>query len=194
MVEIKRKPIIGVMGSHEREQNDLAEPIGTLIADMDYHLLTGAGGGVMTSVARAFTAKEERVGNSIGVVPTMDYDGSFIPREMYPNPYIELPIITPLGVREQNASTPYSRNYVNIMSSHGLIFLPGGQGTQTECALAIRYKKPMILFGPHESFKAFPEYPTRVQDIDEVREFLDHISSRIRTEEAERDEEFGDLK
>lgn len=193
MALVERKPIIGVMGSHQREMPELAEPIGRLIADMDYHLLTGAGGGVMTSVARAFTEKEDRAGNSIGVVPTVDYDGSLVPREMYPNPYIELPVITPLGIREQSSSTPYSRNYVNIMTSHGLIFLPGGQGTRTECALAIRYHKPMILFGKADQFAGFPEQPTRVDDIEAVREFLEHISSKIRTEEEKRDEEFGDL-
>jgi len=111
---IHRKPIIGVMGSHEKTWDELAEPIGHLIAEHDYHLLTGAGSGVMTTVAKAFSDVDSRAGVSLGIVPTVDYDGSFVPREQYPNPYIELPIITPLGVKAQNDTNPFSRRVQDI--------------------------------------------------------------------------------
>lgn len=179
---IHRKPIIGVMGSHEKTWDELSAPIGQLIAEHDYHLLTGAGGGVMTSVAKAFSDVDSRAGVSLGIVPTVDYDGSFVPREQYPNPHIELPIITPLGVKAQNDTNPYSRNHVNVMTSHALIILPGDHGTQNEVSLGIHYKKPMILFGPDEEFKAFPEQPTRVQDIGEVLHFLEGVTEKFRKE------------
>lgn len=179
---INRKPIIGVMGSHSKEHLELAEPIGKLIAEHDYHLLTGAGGGVMSAVAKAFSDIDNRAGVSLGIVPTVDYDGSFVPREQYPNPYIELPIITPLDIKAQKATNPYSRNHVNVMTSHALIVLPGDHGTQNEVSLAIKYNKPMILFGENEQFKGFPEQPTRVQDIEEVKHFLEKVSEKFRKE------------
>lgn len=186
---VERLPIIGVMGSHEKEWADLAEPIGRLIAEYDYHLLTGAGPGVMSTVAKAFTEVEERAGRSIGIVPTFEYDGSLVPREQYPNPYIEIPIITPLDKKTVKAANPYSRNYVNVMTSHGLIILPGEQGTRDEVSLGLKFNKPMILFGPDSAFKKFPEQPTRMDDISVVREFLEHVSSRFRTELEERENE-----
>lgn len=179
---INRKPIIGVMGSHSKAWEELAAPIGRLIAEHDYHLLTGAGGGVMSAVAQAFTAVESREGVSLGVVPIADYDGSLVAREKYPNPYIELPIITPLGAKAQGDTNPFSRNHVNVMTANALIILPGDHGTQTEAALAIKYNKPMVLFGEDEQFKNFPDQPTRVQDIEEVKHFLEGISEKFRKE------------
>lgn len=180
---IERLPIIGVMGSHDREWNEYAEPLGKMIADFGYHLLTGAGAGAMTAVAKAFTQVDPRAGMSLGVVPTVDYDGKFVSREQYPNPYIEIPILTPLDKKAVNDSTPYSRNYVNVMTSHALIILPGEHGTQNEVSLALQFNKPMILFGPEEAFSKFPDAPTRVQDVEEVKEFLEKISSKIRTDD-----------
>ncbi len=177
---IDRKPIIGVMGSSETEWEEFAKPVGELIADMGYHLLTGAGAGVMTSVSKAFTEDEEREGLSIGVVPTVDYDGKFLEREEYPNPYIEIPIITPLDTRAQKDATPYSRNFVNIMTSHAVVILPGDHGTRNEASLSLMFDKPMVMFGPHDAFEGFPEQRTRVSDIDAVREFLETATATFR--------------
>ena len=180
---IPRRPIIGVMGSHDKEWDELAAPVGRLIAEHDYHLLTGAGAGVMTAVARAFTSVPDRAGMSIGILPTTDYHGGFISHEQYPNPYIEIPIVTPLDKKVQGDTSPYSRNYVNIMTSHAVIILPGEHGTQNEVSLAIMFKKPMILFGPAKAFEKFPAEPTRVEDINEVREFLEKTISGMETSE-----------
>ncbi len=185
---IDRKPIIGVMGSHEKSWDELTGPIGRMIARHDYHLLTGAGGGVMTAVSKAFTEYQHRTGTSIGIVPTTEYQGGFIPREEYPNPYIEVPILTPLDTKAQNDAMPYSRNYVNIMSSQALIILPGDHGTQNEVSLALMFGKPMILFGPEDVFENFPDIPTRVQDIEEAREFLESTVATLRID-AETDTE-----
>jgi uncharacterized protein (TIGR00725 family) len=180
---IDRLPIVGVMGSHEREWEEYAEPLGRMIADFGYHLLTGAGAGAMTAVAKSFTSVHPRAGLSIGVVPTIDYDGKLVARDRYPNPYIEIPILTPLDKKAVNDTTPYSRNYVNVMTSHALVILPGEHGTQNEVSIALQYDKPMILFGPDSAFAKFPESPTRVHDIEEVREFLEKTTAQVRSDD-----------
>lgn len=183
---VVRKPIIGVMGSSTEPYEELATPLGRMIADHDYRLLTGAGAGVMTAVAKAFCETEGRQGVSLGIVPTMDYKGGYVPRDQYPNPYIELPIFVPLDKKAENDINPYSRNHVNVMTSNAMVILPGDHGTQNEVALGIKYNKPMILFGPEELFKAFPDQPIRSQDIEEVREFLEHATAKIRSDGEEK--------
>ncbi len=179
---IDKHPIIGVMGSHEDTWNEYAQPLGALIAAHDYHLLTGGGGGVMTEVAKGFTDVEDRAGLCIGLLPTSNYKGGLVSREEFPNPYVELPIITPLDKRAVSDSMPYSRNLVNIMSSHAVIILPGSHGTENEASLALMYKKPMLLFGPDHAFERFPEGVTRTDSIEEVKEFLEYVSSQTRTD------------
>lgn len=179
---MQRLPVIGVMGSHEKTWDRFAEPLGKLIAQHDYHLLTGAGAGVMSAVAKAFTEVDDRLGMSIGIVPTLNYTGNLLCHEEYPNPYIEVPILTPLDAKAQNDKTPYSRNYVNIMSSNALVVLPGEHGTRNEVSIALQYSKPMILFGPIDAFKQFPEHPARVDTVEEVQEFLAGGSINFRTE------------
>lgn len=182
---INNRPIIGVMGSHSKGWDEYAVPLGRLIAEYDYHLLTGAGAGVMSTVAQAFTDVESRAGISIGVVPTVDYKGGFVAREQYPNPYIEIPVLTPLDKKAEKDSNPFSRNHVNVMTSHALVILPGEHGTQNEVSLALQYNKPMVLFGPEAAFKGFPEQVTIVDDIEAVREFLDSVRAQHREKEED---------
>jgi uncharacterized protein (TIGR00725 family) len=184
MLEIVRRPIIGVMGSHEDEWEDYSVPVGKLIAQHDYHLLTGAGAGVMLSVARSFCEEENRLGLSIGIIPTADYAQGLIASEEYPNPYIEIPIITQLDHKAQSDAMPYSRNNVNVMTSHALVILPGEHGTKNEVALGLKLGKPMVLFGPERAFAEFPEMPTRVDDIEGVRLFLEQTMAQIEVNES----------
>lgn len=182
---IDRKPIIGVMGSSDKAWEEYAAPLGQLIASYDYHLLTGAGAGAMSAVAKAFTSVEDRGGVSIGIIPIRDYQGGLVAREAYPNPYIEVPILTPLDMKSEKDTNPYSRNHVNVMTPQALVILPGDHGTRNEVSLAIKYKKPMVLFGPEDAFKAFPEQSTRVSEIEAVREFLDSVSAKVRADNKE---------
>ena len=179
---ITRKPIIGVMGSSDQVWESYARPIGQMIAEFDYHLLTGAGAGVMTTVAQAFVQVEDRHGVSIGIIPTTDYQGGYVPREEYPNPYIEVPILTPLDKKVQGDSNPYSRNHVNVMTSSALIILPGDHGTKNEASLTLHYKKQALLFGPADEFTSFPEQISRTEDLDEVREFLGAVRKKLRVD------------
>ena len=168
---MKRKPIIGVIGSHEDEWEQYAVPLGTYIAKNNYHLLTGAGGGVMTAVAKAFTAVLEKNSMCIGLYPVKDYNQK-INHVDFPNPYIEIPIVTLLSERAQSDTVPESRNAVNILSSDVIVALPGLHGTMNEVSLSLMAQKPMILFGKVSDFQDFPEQAQCVETMDELEQFI----------------------
>jgi len=163
------------MGSHDQDWEDYADPVGDLLARRGFNLLTGAGGGVMTVVARSFTQVDDREGVAIGILPAVDYKGQKLDVEAYPNPYIEVPMITPLSAKAQSDAMPFSRNLVNVMTSKALIILPGSHGTRNEVSLALMYNKPLIMFGPDRAFDNFPEEPLRADDISHVSQFLDDV-------------------
>ncbi|PCJ99716.1 MAG: hypothetical protein COA45_02540 [Zetaproteobacteria bacterium] len=170
-----RRCIVGVMGSHVKTWHDFSYPAGELIANRGYNLLTGAGGGVMTEVARGFCEVEHRKGVAIGILPAVDYRGQKLDTEEYPNPYIEIPMITPLSAKAQSDKMPFSRNLVNVMTAKALIIMPGSHGTRNEVSLALMYNKPLVLFGPEEEFLKFPEDPLRAQTIEQVEQFLNDV-------------------
>lgn len=172
---INRYPIVGVMGSHEDSWEEYASPVGKLLAERGYNLLTGAGGGVMTAVAKAFTDVRSRKGLAIGILPAVDYKGQKLDTEEYPNPYIEIPMITPLSAKAQNDVMPFSRNLTNVMTAKALIVLPGSHGTRNEVSLGLMYDKPLVMFGPDDAFDKFPEEPLRADDIHHVEQFLDDV-------------------
>ncbi len=178
---VNRQKIIGVMGSHETSWSEFAEPIGELIARRGYNLLTGAGGGVMSSVAKGFTQVEGRKGVAIGILPAVDYHGQKLGTAEYPNPYIEIPMVTPLSEKSQSDRMPFSRNLVNVMSSNALVVLPGSHGTRNEVSLALMYDKPLVLFGPGAEFVKFPEDPLRTEHISHVEQFFDDVLNSIST-------------
>lgn len=171
---VARIPIIGVMGAHQNEWPELANPLGAWIATHGCHLVTGAGTGVMTSVARAFCAVASRRGQSIGIIPTDENPpGMFTPRPGYPNPWIEIPIVTPLSF---GMGGTVSRNHVNVLSSDAVISLPGSHGTIDETTLAIRFDKPVLCYGPRDGFAGFPQGHAHTEDFEAVTRFLlEHI-------------------
>ncbi len=176
---IKHLPIVGVMGSHEKEWDEFARPVGELLARRGFHLLTGAGDGVMRAVAKAFTSVDDRQGVSIGIKPAIDYKGERLSEVDYPNPYIEIPMITPLSAKAQSDAMPFSRNLVNVMTSKALIILPGSHGTKNEVSLGLMYEKPLIMFGPDNAFTNFPEEPLRADNITHVEQFLDDVFGEV---------------
>lgn len=140
------------MGSGKDEHPDLSEPTGRLVAVHGYHLLTGGGGGVMRSAARAFVAVPERRGLSIGIVRAdsdrhlhvtnghREYSGRQV------NDFVELPIVTHLPLSGDRGTDALSRNHINVLTSDLIVVLPGGAGTRSELELAVEYGKPLILF------------------------------------------------
>jgi len=166
--------IVGVMGSGTTEWDELAAPLGTWIAQSGHDLLTGAGKGVMLSVSRAFSGTKGRTGRCIGIVPTMpDAVLGFAPLAGYPNPFIDLPILTPLPRREPGATAEaLSRNHVNVLTSDIVIALPGGHGTLDEISLALRYARPVMCLGPYEAFASVPAEVGRSTRLDDIFRFI----------------------
>lgn len=166
--------IVGVMGSGSDEWAEWATPLGVLIANSHHDLLTGAGRGVMTSVARAFCSVRERRGRSIGIVPTQgDGAGGFVALQGYPHRFVDLPILTPLP-RKNPRSPPemLTRNHVNVLSSDVVIALPGGAGTRNEIALCLRFGTPVVCFGEAAAFALAPPGLVTTTSLEEVAAFL----------------------
>jgi len=149
---IQRRPIVGVMGSGEHEFADLAEPVGRTIAAAGWHLLTGGGAGVMTAVARAFTAVPGRAGLSLGVIraASAGHLGEAKTSRRYegrgPNPWVEVPIFTHLPLSGAQGKHELSRNHINVLTATVVVVLPGGDGSASELELALEYGRPVVLF------------------------------------------------
>ncbi|MCH2169612.1 molybdenum cofactor carrier protein [Myxococcota bacterium] len=139
-------PIVGVMGSGVEAHEERSQALGFGLATLGVHLLTGGGGGVMEAVSRAFCGVPDRDGCVLGILPSASPDTPGVPKPGYPNPWVEIPIYTHLPLSGQRGLDPQSRNHVNVLSSNVLIALPGGEGTASEVALAVRYEVPVIAF------------------------------------------------
>ncbi len=139
-----RLPIVGVMGSGSDPHLERAAPLGRWLADEGVHLLTGAGGGVMTAVSESFHRVPIRKGSTIGIIP---YDRpNKGPKHGYPNPWVEIPIYTHLGLSGDRGTDSMSRNHINVLTSDVIVALPGGEGTASEVELALRYGRPIVAF------------------------------------------------
>jgi uncharacterized protein (TIGR00725 family) len=167
-----RREVIGVLGSGKEEHRAWVEPLARWIAERGFHLLTGAGGGVMRAAAEAFVAVEGRAGLSLGIVPGEVVDGTWRPRPGYPNAAVEVPILTHLPLSGEQGTEPMSRNHLNVLTAQALVSLPGGAGTVSEAVLALRYGKPLLLYGPGGAFGAFPAELERTESLERVCEFL----------------------
>lgn len=120
--------IVGVMGggSVDRVTAQNAYQLGSLIAARGWILLNGGrNAGVMASSAKG---ARENGGVTVGILPDETHRGA--------SPYIQIPILTGMG----NA-----RNCINVLSSHVVIACPGGTGTISEIALALKSNRPVIL-------------------------------------------------
>ena len=98
----------------------------------------------MEAVSRAFFEVPDRRGRVIGILPGSTDAG--VPRRDYPNPWVEIPISTHLPLSGELGTDPLSRNHINVLSSTVLVALPGGAGTASEVALALRYHRPVIAY------------------------------------------------
>ena len=166
---------VGVIGSGLEEHDDLAVEVGQLIAELGANLLTGAGGGVMTSVSAAYVRARNGAGVSIGIIPCeSDWDRA-TPRPGYPNVFVELPIYTHLPYSGDLGRHDLSRNHIIVLSCAALVALPGGAGTASEVDLALRYCKPIVVYaGDADSVTNFSPAAPHVTRISDVRDFLQH--------------------
>jgi uncharacterized protein (TIGR00725 family) len=168
--EVRRLAVVGVMGSGREEHVERAEPLGRWLAREGVHLLTGGGAGTMTAVSRAFCSVPERTGLSLGVLPG---DAQGRAPHGYPNPWIELAIHTHLPLRGPVGGKQLSRNHLNVLSSHVVVALPGGAGTSSEVALALRYARPIVAFVAERD--EIPGLPAEVEtraELEGVCEFV----------------------
>jgi uncharacterized protein (TIGR00725 family) len=169
---------VGVIGSGIDEHDDLARAVGHLLARLGVNLLTGGGGGVMTAVSRAYVSQPRRDGICIGIIPCRSEQDRARPKPGYPNPFVELPIFTHLPRSGREGTDDLSRNHINILSCAAIVALPGEHGTVSEVLLAIRYRKPIVMYASDPALVAqFPDSVERLEQIDAVERFLRrHVS------------------
>ena len=129
----ERAPIIGVMGGSQvaGEVESLARDLGRAVALEGWIVLSGGrDAGVMAAVS---AGAAEAGGTVVGILPDRDLTDA--------SPHLTIPIRTGLGD---------ARNVINILSSDVVVALPGGAGTLSEIALAVKNGKPLILLGWRE--------------------------------------------
>ncbi|GBC60082.1 TIGR00725 family protein [Desulfonema ishimotonii] len=127
---MKRAFIVGVMGGGSAPEKDLraARRLGRLIASQGWVLLNGGrNAGIMEASARGAC---EAGGVTLGILP----DAS----DHQVSEYIQIPVLTGMGS---------ARNSINVLSSHVVVACPGGTGTLSEIALALKAGRPVILMG-----------------------------------------------
>jgi hypothetical protein len=114
-------------GSNVDEQvYALARELGARIAERGWILLNGGRNtGVMAASAEG--AKQSG-GTVIGILPDRSTKRA--------SPHVDVAIVTGLGD---------ARNLINVLSSDVVIACPGGLGTLTEIALALKNRKPVVL-------------------------------------------------
>ncbi|UCF05151.1 MAG: molybdenum cofactor carrier protein [bacterium] len=176
-----RLPIVGVMGSGNEPHTERAERLGVWLAELGVHLLTGGGGGVMTSVSRAYHLVSPRKGLVIGIIPADPGETGGQSHEGYPNPWVEVPIFTHLPLRGDRGTEPMSRNHINVLSSDVIVALPGSAGTASEVALALHYGRPLIAYLDNRE-----QIPGLLDEIP-VESELERIKEFVRTFLRDRD-------
>ena len=132
--------IVGVMGGGMagRDGAEAAYRLGSLIAAEGWILLNGGrNAGVMAASARG---ARENGGITVGILPDDHRRGM--------SPHIQIPVLTGMG----NA-----RNCINVLSSNVVVACPGGAGTISEIALALKSGRPVILmnFDVQDMFKRY---------------------------------------
>jgi len=162
-MKTNKRPVIGVMGGAEVSSDvyRAAFELGELIAQENWVLLNGGrDAGVMRASAEGAKRKH---GLTIGIVPGADADQA--------NPFIDLAIVTNMGD---------ARNAINVLSSDVVVVCPGGAGTLSEAALALKSKKPVIflkmemedMFQNYKSAGLFVTANSAKECIEKIKSFL----------------------
>ncbi|HHP7234438.1 MAG TPA: DNA-binding protein [Desulfobacterales bacterium] len=135
--------IVGVMGggSAGAADTERAYALGGQIARQGWVLLNGGrAAGIMAASARGAA---EQGGITVGILPDETGAGA--------SEHIQIPILTGMGS---------GRNIINVLSSHVVVACPGGPGTISEIALALKYGKTVILLN-FDIGELFAEYRRR---------------------------------
>lgn len=124
------RTVIGVMGGASVNAGALrdAYETGRLIAERGWVLLNGGrDAGVMAASARGAS---EAGGLVIGILPGHDKRGA--------SPHIDVAVPTGMGD---------ARNVINVLASDVVVALPGGAGTISEVALALKSGRTVVSLG-----------------------------------------------
>jgi len=124
------RTLIGVMGGATADEAALADAreIGRLIAENDWVLVCGGrDAGVMAAAA---VGASSAGGLVVGILPGDSLDGVA--------PDVDIAIPTGMGD---------ARNAINVLASRVVIALPGGPGTLSEVALALKAGRPVVTLG-----------------------------------------------
>ena len=140
---MKKGLIVGVMGGGQASAPDIraAYELGALIADQGWILLNGGrSAGIMDASAKG---AQDHGGITVGILP----DDSI--RSV--SEYIQIPIVTGMGD---------ARNNINVLTSNIVVACPGGAGTISEIALALKNQKRVILLN-FDIGNVFGEYRSK---------------------------------
>jgi len=119
----KQIAVVG-SGSSDDAIESLARKVGSILAERGVVVICGGLGGVMRGVSQGV---KEAGGTTVGILPGSDKNDA--------NHFVDIAIVTGMG----NA-----RNAVVVGSADGVIALPGGPGTLSEVALALKMGKPVV--------------------------------------------------
>jgi uncharacterized protein (TIGR00725 family) len=138
-----RRPVVGVMGGGSATKSEcaVAEVFGRLAAQAGWALLCGGRpAGIMEAAARG---AHEAGGFVVGVLPGRQ------DQTVEASAHLDLAIVTGMGD---------ARNAINVLSSHVVVVCPGGPGTISELALALKSSRPVILLDWDAPASLFPTY------------------------------------
>jgi predicted Rossmann-fold nucleotide-binding protein len=154
--------IVGVMASGDeslaKKHKALAKEVGSTVAELRFHLLTGGGDGLMKAVGGAFLAKKKELakanrptGSLISILraeklPELDDQRKRKWQPHADNGLGEIVIRTHLPYSGNRGSDPLSRNHINALTADLVVILPGGSGTLSELQLAWEYGKDILIY------------------------------------------------
>jgi len=117
---------IAVIGSGARDERIemLARKVGGLLAGRGAVVICG---GLRGAMSGASEGAREAGGTVVGILPGTDKNDA--------NPFVDIAIATGMG---------HARNTLVVGSADGVIALPGGPGTLSEVALALKMGKPVV--------------------------------------------------
>ncbi len=181
MPEPKHAPekSVAVIGSGSDPQLALTRPLGKLIANSGFHLISGGGSGSMGAVSESFVSQSNRQGKCIGILPssaacdTPENRSQYRPPPGYPNDAIEICIRTHLPLSGTFGKETASRNHLVVLSADKIIALPGSEGTRCEIELALEYNKELLLLDPEGVWKDYYDRADHVGSIEQVAEWLE---------------------
>jgi len=147
----KQIAVVG-SGSSGDAIESLARKVGGMLAERGAVVICGGLGGAMKGASQG---AKEAGGTVVGIIPGSDKNDA--------NPFVDIVIVTDMG---------HARNVVVVGSADGVIALPGGLGTLSEVALALKMGKPVVGLS---AWKDIEGVRFATSSIDAVRLILEEI-------------------